>query len=93
MRTGNLKRVVTNFFLHTAKGKEALSQTSCLAKFGHFGEAAGLARKVLNENSASMQKMPEITSYERKLLSGCYLSNKDKAEELGQKIPILSFKS
>lgn len=85
---GKLKKTVIDFFLHSSKGKETLAQASCLAKFGHFGEAASVARKVLNENSAGMKKMPEITSYERKLLSSCYLSNKEKAEIFGQEIPV-----
>lgn len=87
-----LKVAVLNFFFHSSKGKEALAQAAGLAKFGHFGEAASLARKVLDENPDTMKKMPEITSYERKLLRGCYIGNKERAEQLGQKIPTSQLK-
>lgn len=76
-----------NFFLHSAKGKQALIEINALAKFGHFGEAASIARKLLDENPETMKKIPEITSYERKLLIGTFRGNKEKAEQLGQKIP------
>ncbi len=90
---GKLKGAVLGFFLHSSKGKETLAQAAGLAKFGHFGEAASVARQVLDENLGTMKKMPEITSYERKLLVGCYLGNKERAEKLGQEIPPAQRKS
>lgn len=87
-----LKNIAFNLFFRSQKGREALSQVSCLSKFGHFGEAASVARKTLDDNPVTSKKLPEITSYERKLLSGSYLSNKKKAMELGQKIPVITSK-
>jgi len=82
-----MKRAVMNFFLHSTKGKQTLTEINALAKFGHFGEAASVARKVLDENPDTMTRMPEITSYERKLLVGTFRSYKEKAEDAGQAIP------
>lgn len=82
-----MKKVVMNFFLHSRKGKQALTEMNALAKFGHFGEAASVARKLLDENPDTARGIPEITSYERKLLVGTFRSYKEQAGRLGQKIP------
>lgn len=83
-----LTSVAVNFFLKSKKGNDVFAEIRGLSRFGHFGEAASVARKVLDENDpVTIKKMPEITSYERKLLSGAFLSNKDKAEQAGQEIP------
>lgn len=82
-----MKKAMTNFFLHSTKGKHALTEINALARFGHFGEAASVARNILDQNPETMTRMPEITSYERKLLVGSFLGNKERAEVAGQEIP------
>lgn len=82
-----LKSMAVNALLRSRKGNETFAQINILIHFGHFGEAACVARKVLDENSAVGKKFPKITSYERKLLVGSHLSCKEKAALAGQKIP------
>ncbi len=82
-----LKSFAVNTFLKSKKGNETFAQIKGLTRFGHFGEAACLARHVLDENSASLRTLPQITSYERKLLVGSYYGNKQKAKEHDQVIP------
>lgn len=76
-----MKKIFENIFLTSKTGKLVLNDVNVLSKYGHFSEAARLARKTLDENSADKMQMPKITSYERKILSGSYMYNMEKAKQ------------
>jgi len=76
-----MKKIFEDCFLLSKTGKSVLNDVNVLSKYGHFADAARLARKTLDENSSDKIQKPKITSYERKILSGNYMYNVEKAKQ------------